>query len=334
MTPDEFWSTPHVPADPEPSPESKVKRDRWDRPLIIQPDGSERAYHRASSFGKQIENTHNLEKWGKRQVARGMAISPELAAAAPHLGEPGPQDKQLKKTWDAIADRAMDAAGSNVKSALGTAIHEATELVDRGESISHLSPLLQERAIAYWHFCQREGIIPTSVEVFGVDDVHRVAGTWDRTAWWRRRHIIADVKTSGSMDFAGIGFAVQLAEYAHMSAYDFETGARTPHERMDLTEGIIIHVDRELHGPVELFTVDLTVGWEYAVLVDQVKKAQKEGTYAIRPAQDLDEISGTIVAAQTEDELHQLWEADGARWRSRHKELASECVAALRAMAA
>lgn len=333
MTPDEFWATPHVP-EAEPAPESKVRRDRWDRPLIIQPDGSERAYHRASGFGKQIENTHNLDLWKNRQVARGMAIKPELALAAPHLGEPGKEDKKLKQTWNRIVDQAMDAAGSNVKSALGTAIHEATELVDRGEPISHLSPLLQERALAYWHFCQREGIHPTSVEVFGVDDVHKVAGTWDRTAWWRRRHVIADVKTSGSMDFAGIGFAVQLAEYAHMSAYDFDTGARTPHEHMDLQEGVIIHVDRELHGPVELFTVDLTVGWEYAVLVDQVKKAQREGTSAIRPVQELDELSASIVAAETEAELHQLWRADGARWRSRHKELASQCVAALQAMAA
>jgi hypothetical protein len=316
-------------APPEEDPDA-VPRDRWDRPLIMQPDGKMLPYHRASSFGSQIDDTYHLVLWQKRQVARGMALSPELVVRANNIGEP--QNKHDKDLLNGIVEAAEEAAGSNIKSALGTAIHTATELVDRGESLDGLHPLLRNRAEAYWRFCLEHNAQMTSVETFGVEDVHRVAGTWDRTGWWYGAHKILDVKTSGSMDFAGIVFAVQLAEYAHMKAYDPRTGERTPHEQMDLEQGVIIHVGRELDEPVEAFTVDLDVGWGYAKLVDQVKAAQRYGKKAIREAQ-IDDIALELVQCETIEQLRETYLEYAEVATQQHRDLAARLAEWIRAAA-
>ena len=308
--------------------EGKVPRDRWDRPLILLPDGSGKSapYARASSFGGIIEDKTNLEKWGKRQMIRGVAIDPSIIDRVPQgpaRERGGEISRTDKKILDRLVDQADAAVGSSDKAELGTAIHLGTELVDLGGDLTGVSPLVRERATAYWHFCQEYGLKMTSVETFGVEDTHRVAGTWDRTgtvAWDRGIQRILDVKTSSTMAFAGIGFAVQLAEYAHMFAYDPTTGARTPHETMHMGEAYIIHVSREQGGPVELFRVDIEMGWRHAGLVAAVKAARAEGKRAI---DEVDALAVQIEMAQSRAELHELWAQTGASWTGQHKALAT-----------
>jgi hypothetical protein len=322
-----------------PGPEDEVPRDQWGRPLIKPPEGVEpyytsgknagyTPYHRASSFGKQIDDTFHLDLWIMRQVALGVAFDPELPGLIRSVGPTDPWDgstidlptkKDRKQRLDALVERAKEASGSNIKSALGTAIHEATELIDLGYDLSGLDPHLRERAEAYWRFCREWGLRITSVEEFGVEDVNRVAGTWDRTGYAFETHSILDVKTSGSMDFAGIVFAVQLATYAHATKYDIATQTRSPHEEMDLETGWIIHVDRELGGPVELFKVDIGTGWKYAWLVDQVKEAQKTGKNAIVREAD-DEILKAIARATSLSELRGIFASNPTN--AKHADLA------------
>jgi hypothetical protein len=323
----EFFATPRQEA------EDAVPRDHLDRPLIIPLPGMEGLarkkdglipYYRASSFGKQIEDTFYLELWQKRQVAIGMARRADLVQRALAVGDPEEvrdtsQFKGRKEALNKIVEEAEEAAGSNIKSAQGTAIHGATELIDLGDDLSHLDPLLRDRADAYWRFCREHGMVMTSVEVFGVEDEHRVAGTWDRTGWFRRKHRILDVKTSSSMDFAGIAFAVQLAKYARMSRYDHATGERTPHEQMDLETGIIIHVDRNMGGPVELYEVDLTVGQMFAELVDRIGAARREGRKSIREIHDADPIMRRIAGANTYEALMAVHAQTGAQWTDEHR---------------
>lgn len=331
MTFDDFF-------DALPNPEGQVPRDRWDRPLIKPPDGVEphytsgkyagfTPYHRASSFGKQIEDTFYLDQWVSRQVALGVALDTELPGLIRHVGPTDPWDgtkidaaekKRRKDALNELVERAKEASGSNIKSKLGTAIHGATELLDLGETLDGLDPLLVERANAYWRFCRQWGLRMTSVEEFGVEDTNRVAGTWDRTGYAFEVHSILDVKTSGSMDFAGIAFAVQLATYAHAQAYDIPTQTRTPHEQMDLETAWIIHVDRELGGPVELYRVDIAAGWSFAWLVDQVKAAQKAGKSAISREPDDDALQGIARAG----DMAQLRAAYPVGATAKHADLA------------
>lgn len=356
--------------------EGKIPRDQYDRPLIRPPGGGELiAYNRASSYGNKIEDMSNIEKWGKRQMIRGVTIdldqwreewkatggnptSSAIVHRVPHGaartrgGEISTRDK---KTLDALVLQADEAVGSQDKAALGTDIHYGTEvadlatmediaigkavsLVDLGDHLTELSPFLRERATAYWKFCRENGLRMTSVERFGVEDQNLVAGTWDRTGQVRGwpfpdRQRILDVKTSGTMDFAGIGFAVQLAEYAHMDEYDGATETRTPHENMDLELALIIHVSRESEGGVSLHPVDIKMGWQYANLARQVIEARRAGTKLV--AKDDIQISNVsladmIVGAGSAAELSDLWNRTGKKWWSFHKNLASQRAAELR----
>lgn len=315
--------------------EAKVPRDRWDRPLITPPDGGPRIpYARASSFGKVLEDTSNLDRWGKRQMIRGVAIDPSILERVPQgpaRQRGGELSRNDKKALDRLVDAADEAVGSQDKAAIGTAIHAATEAVDLGGDLSALTPHLRERANAYHAFCREWAIKVASVEVFGVEDVNRVAGTWDRTgtmAWSREALSVLDIKTSSTMDYAGIGFAVQLAEYAHMFAYDPATEERTPHESMDLDVAWIIHVGREEGSPIELFRVDIAMGWRHANLVAAVRAARREGSRAISP---VDENEATILTAASVAELHEAFAVQGSSWTARHRALASERARALEA---
>lgn len=306
--------------------EAKVERDRYDRPLIIQPDGSKLPYNRASSYGGQLDDKSALNDWVGRQIIRGTAIlmreRPTFLESVPErLYDPwnDQEGRQEKDGLDSMANQAKDAAGSNLKSQLGTDIHYATELIDAGDDLeaklSIFEPwrkdLLIERANAYYALVKELGLKWDSIETFGVQDEHRVAGTWDRRGfvpWWPdHKQTIGDVKTSGSMDFGGLQFGVQLAEYAHMCEYVIATGERIPHEDMNEERALIIHVDRNKGGPVEAFQVDIAWGWRQAHLARGVIEARKEGRRKGQPKiERLDERELLILSCTSHAELAAL----------------------------
>jgi len=321
--------------------EGKVERDRYDRPLIVQPDGSKLPYNRASSYGGQIEDDSNISRWKTQQVVRGMAMHPELIYRVPDVakGDPWAElDSSTKKGLTRIADQAQEYAGSNLKSALGTQIHAATEYVDLGDQLEgkfddlpkERRKLLMERADAYYQKIQDYGLRWDSVETFGVQDELHVAGTWDRRGfvpWWpEHQQTIGDVKTSSSLDFAGVGFSVQLATYAHMCEYVIETAERIPHDDMNLTHALIVHVDRHEGGPVTLATVDIAWGWSKAVLAREILVARREGKGRVA---ELDEREAVLLTATSRAELADMG-ADIARWPQWLKDKANERWAALR----
>lgn len=328
----------------------QIPRDQYDRPLIwprgmTAETGTRRdmlPYARASSYGGQLEDKSNLEQWQKRQVLRGAAIDVdrwrrEHAEAA---GDPaklaqiastiidrvptgparvrgGEIQKRDKDTLNRLVDQADTAVGSQDKAALGTAIHTATELVDLGESLDGLSPFLKDRANAYYLATREIGLTFSAIERFGVEDINQVAGTTDRICnapFWGSKDIVGDVKTSGSMDFAGIGFGVQLATYAHMDFYTPD-GTRTPHENMDMEKALIIHVSRELGGHVEFFKVDIAAGWREAQLARAVVIARRNGKKMISP---LDMIMAAIDSCETEEELFAVYQDTGGSWSKAH----------------
>lgn len=313
--------------------EDEVPRDQYGRPKIIPPGGKGpmKAYSRASGFGKQIENTSNLEKWGKRQMLRAAAIDPSLIDRVPHDVEPD-EEKGTEGSWprtrggeiskkhrdvlNSLVEQADEVVGSQDKAGLGTDIHAATEFIDRGDSLEdkligydpERRELLIDRANAYYRLVQDYGFTYDSIEDFGVQDDVEVAGTWDRRGcvpfWREHSQVILDVKTSGSMDFAGIGFAVQLATYAHSVAYSFKDGERTPHDDMDLERALIIHVSREKGGPVEVYPVDIATGWRYTNLVNEVIMARRVGGKAID--KNFDQRKALVLMCSTRRELEEM----------------------------
>jgi len=334
MTVDQFFATPASAPDEaaaqffadqpvkimtlEEETEAKVERDRYDRPLIVQEDGGKLPYNRASSYGGQIEDNSNISRWQQQQVVRGMAMHPELAGLVPAVAKGDPWadlDKSTKTALTRIADQAQEYAGSNLKSALGTQIHAATEFVDLGDSLEDKfadlpkdrRELLIERGNAYHRAVQEWGLKYDSVETFGVQDELMVAGTWDRRGfvpWWpQHKQTIVDVKTSSSLDFAGVGFSVQLATYSRMCEYVIESAERIPHEDMNLDEALIVHVDRVKGGHVTLAKVDIAWGWSKATLARQILVARREGKGRVA---ELDQREAQILTASSRAELFEL----------------------------
>lgn len=337
-----FFAQPEMPkiATLEEETEAKVERDRFDRPLIVQPDGSKKPYNRASSYGGQIEDKSAIARWQYQQTLRGIAMRPALLERVPDVAKSDPWaelDRKTKQGLSSVAEEAQEIAGSSLKSQLGTQIHAATEFVDLGDSLedkfSELPQdrrlLLIERANAYHRAVSDWGLKFDSVEQFGVQDELQVAGTWDRRGlvpWWpQHKQCIVDVKTSSSLDFAGVGFSVQLATYSRMCEYVIDTAERIPHEDMNLDWALIIHVDRRAGGPVTMAKVDIAWGWQHAMLARQILVARREGKGRVA---DLDQREAQILTAATRAELREMG-PEITTWPGWLRKLANERWAAL-----
>src|SRR5215204_3364938 len=107
------------------------ERDRWNRPLIIPPDGGKPvAYTRVTTFIDCLEDTYQLQLWKQRTTAVGLALRPDLLL---RVGSLGPQPDKLEdegahyKKWrDAInkvCDQALEAGEASAAANIGTALH-------------------------------------------------------------------------------------------------------------------------------------------------------------------------------------------------------------------
>lgn len=257
-------------------------RDQWGRPKVMLPDGSkETGYRRASSYGAPLEDGTLLEKWGKRQVARGIARRGDLGLAVTRaevgLSGDTEQVKEAKRELNDLCEQAMEAVESSAKATIGTGLHDVFELVDLGRDPGHV-PELYQRDLAAYRKLTATVFRVLSSELFVVQDDHQVAGTLDRavellvpvvapdgTVLEPGSVVIGDVKTSGSMDFAGCKFAVQCWAYATGHPYDPITKLRVPwaHLPPRTDWAVIFHVASG-SGQARLHWVDLTEAAEAA----------------------------------------------------------------------
>lgn len=244
------------------------ERDRWGRPLILQPDGTTVAYTRASTLGKALTDSSGLTKWKLRQVLLGVGRRPDLYARAA-TADPAGRNGGL----DEVAEQALAAAESSRGANLGTAIHSATELVDRGEPLSRVPDVVREHVAAYLDLIKPLGI--EGIEEFVVNDPLQAAGTFDRL--YRLPDgavVIGDLKTgrADSPKYAAGEWAVQLAVYAGGQRYDPDDGSRSRlHPDLDPSRGLIVHLPADGTRP-GLFTLNLDWGRAAADLAVRVRK--------------------------------------------------------------
>jgi len=255
----------NVPEKKDDEPPAEVKRDRWGRPVIKQPDGSEIPYIRASTMAGMLDDKTALGDWKARKTGRGVAISPDLQAGFAAI--PDIDSKEGKATANELAEQAQERAGSSVKRTLGTAIHSFTETHDKGLPVPHVPPALQTLMANYRR--ETAGVQWLALEQFCITDEIRTAGTADRIGVRPgQKPRIWDLKT-GRVDYGQLKFAVQFAIYAHGKLYNPATGQRADYPDIDLEIGHLIHADPET-GEVKVYDVDLVVGWEAAQLARRV----------------------------------------------------------------
>jgi hypothetical protein len=336
----------------------EIERDRYGRPLVIPPEGGKPiAYTRCTTYVDCLDDKFKLQQWQQRMVALGLAKRDDLrlafAAVADELLEPEPS-KSAKQRAQTICDQAIEAAAGSAKATRGTALHSFTERLDRGLPIEHVPAEFRADIDAYSRATQP--LAAVQIERFMVQDDLRIGGTPDRIVELDGRFYIADLKT-GSVDFAALKIAMQLAVYAHSKLYDIETGERSSIE-LDQSRAIVVHAPAG-QGRCELLWANIERGWEAVQLATRVRAARSSGRSLLakanissddplpldltspqksddvstspRPADaggsagdsSLDALRNEIASAMTQKRLGELWRLNRAVWTDELTQLAA-----------
>ena len=259
-------------------------RDQWQRPLVIPVGGGKPVpYTRASAAAKTVEDTYNLEMYAWRNVAFGMSRDASLTARTLAVGgDPSTWDQAAKRAVDRIVLDAATVAQAHRAADIGTALHRLTERVDRHEPGIYAGPY-EADINAYLEALTAAGLVPTHVECRMVCDTLEMAGTADRIVRdLEDRHRILDLKTGASVQYGGLGWAAQLAAYAHGLLYDVATGARLDTPVLDRTVGYICHLPAG-EGVCRLYEIDLVAGHRAAVLANEIRQIRRDSRRWISP---------------------------------------------------
>lgn len=273
-------------------------------------DHEGREWRRVTTLVKKVEtDTYYLDEWKKRQVLIGAARRDDIVLGVKALGDVPPTgwSQQQKKQFGEWAEQCMTAAGSDEGRTLGTAMHDLTERVDRGEPIDDVCRGLPDQAAAglraYAKLRELNGWKSIEIERTVVCDELEVAGSFDRidiipglgdllgtgACQYHHTHasdedvaVIVDVKTEGDPLKNGLHIAPQLAIYSRakrmwIPGTDPNMSPRlephyvdAPCVRQDVA--IIVHVR---DGKAIPYFVDLTAGWEAAqAAAVQLKREQ------------------------------------------------------------
>lgn len=311
--------------------EPEIERDRWGRPMIVPPGGGKAVpYTRATTLAGAVEDQSNLIKWKSRMTLLGAAKQPHLALAALAAAD---NKFELNK----LAEKAAEAAGSDVAAMTGTAMHSFTERIDRGQPIGDVPDLYRADVVAYQE--ATAAMRRLHVEELVVCDEIRAAGTPDIIVEFDGARYIADKKT-GSVDYPH-KMAAQLAIYAHSQHYDIATGQRTPLPGVDGRRGIIIHLPAG-EGTAQLYWINIAAGWDAVQLGIKVREWRSRKSL-LEPIDDFsmatallenngligDPITAQIEAAQSIDEALTIFGTYRESWTPEYAAALSLRIATL-----
>ena len=255
----------------------KIRRDRWGRYMVLPPSETKPVgYTRATTVAKALDDQQGLIDWGKRTVAVGLALRPDLVAL---IAATNPDDKKI---LNGICERAADAGGATARRDLGTAWHSIAERA--AVEPDWLPPAPYDRDIA----ALREALRIAGLRIVGgmnermmVNDEWAIAGTADLVLTDGDQLFFADYKTGSSVELGSLGFAIQLAIYANCNNLytqhptDPTKDIREPMPAVSKSTGIIIHIQPG-SAHCDLYWLDLEIGAEALDLALGVRAMRKQ----------------------------------------------------------
>lgn len=264
--------------------EKEIQRDGWGRPLVIPREGGKAiAYTRCTTYVSCLDDTFKLSQWQQRMVALGLVQRNDLrlafASISGDLLVPEPS-KSAKDKANEICERAIEAARGGAAATTGTALHAITQRLDEGRPVEHVPAEYVGDVEAYQR--ATEPLTAVHIERFMVHDELKIGGTPDRIVELNGRLYIADLKT-GSVDFAALKIAMQLAVYSRSELYDIDSGKRTRVD-IDQSRAIVIHAPAGT-GRCELLWADLDAGWRAVELATRVRAARAAGRRMLTKAE-------------------------------------------------
>ena len=204
----------------------------------------------------------------KRDPDRDGAIYAQVAHLINAFADPW-KVPEGKKPLKELVRKAKELGGSEDASGAGTAAHGLWECIDKG-----IPPEYMPRGLKSWTEARMDALAdfePVLIEPFIINDELKVAGNPDRYLRHKPTGIVyaADDKTGTDEPKYPRKVKIQVAIAAHGSLYDQPTGKRTPIE-CDQERGILIHTPIQTDHPrCDLYWLDLTEGWDDAVLAAQ-----------------------------------------------------------------
>lgn len=243
-------------------------RDRFGRYLIPDPDtGKARAWTRATTIAKTIDDPSNLTAWAKRMAATGVAMRPSLAA-----GIIAAQDD--RRRLNDLVEQAIEAAGGTERRELGTALHRLLELVDTGQKDPNDVP---DPWAADVHAYRAElaacglEVVPSMCEVVYLNAPLGIAGTADRV--YRDSDgelVVADLKTGGYVSW--LSFAMQFAIYATAThVFDVSTGTLSPAPQVRQDHTLMVHLPAG-GGTCTIEPLSVAVGMDAVLMALEVRR--------------------------------------------------------------
>lgn len=221
-------------------------------------------FRRVSTLIKKVEtDTRALDLWKQRQVAEGLAIRDDLVLSLKAMGRPDPINgwsAEAKKKINGLIEDAMAAAKQRDGARTGTATHDLTERLDRGEDVEAVVrglPALAAQNLRAYAFLRREnGWKNVEIERTVVCDELEVAGSFDRVDLvpglaamlgpgtcqydadpnhvhdrsdsYEELPVIVDVKTEAAPWLNGLHIGPQLAIYSRSKRMWQATGGMVP----------------------------------------------------------------------------------------------------------
>lgn len=256
----------------------EVKLDRWNRYILPHPEtGKEQAWTRVTTLARTLSDEYGLTQWMKRNVARGMALRPDLIA-----GAAAADPDEDKSTLESVVKQAEEAAGAKKGANLGTAFHAAAYRADRGEKVQLPAPL--DTDVAEYQRAMRDRglrVIPEYAERIVLIPELECAGTLDRIvsqpsgATKSEPLSILDLKSGKDLSYAWLEIAIQQACYSRAThMWDKAKRAWEPMPKVDQHRALIAHSPIGA-GRTDIYGVNLIEGWDYARLAMKVREARK-----------------------------------------------------------
>lgn len=211
-TPDEFDTAGSTPATAMIHDQMRVdaKRGRYTLPDPL--TGKSKSWMRVSNLIKKAEDTHHLELWKMRNVAKGLAMRPDYVDAVKPLAVRADKDR-----LNAICAAAQDVAGAYAMSDEGTALHTSTELADfAGGSLDPVDARHHVKVRLYLDALRVNGLTipPQMIERNVVSARYEVSGKFDRIfRLGDGSYVLGDVKTGDNLDLSMHSISAQLACY-------------------------------------------------------------------------------------------------------------------------
>lgn len=320
------------------TPSQPVKHDRYGRYLLPDPEtGKERAWTRVTTVARTLADEYGLTQWKLRQVAKGLALRPDLIA-----GAAAADPEADKGTLNEIAEQAMERAGSSSGRNLGTALHTFTHRLNRGGPLppDEVPQALHKDLYAYQEALRSHGLAvrPDCMERVVILPELGVAGRFDcvvsQPAGVTKAAplSILDLKTAKDVSYSWLEIAIQEAFYTRAPLiWNESTQQYDPMPAVDRDRGLVLHLPvGKAHA--QIYGVNLVRGWACAELAMGVRAARSEAkslAWLVQP-EPADLLRHNVSRATRED-LARLWELHHPRgeWTEEIHTLATARLAEL-----